>query len=576
MFGDGIYNLNPKATTPVSLLVESLVQQLCTLLEPNPTKSKNLYQTICEHLHQLKLIDETWSMNEFEMMRSQYQRALYQLVTISRGEGLPAELDSIWPLATPLGLEWSRYHREFDEIGFIASGGFGKVYKARNKLDGTLYAVKKITLKSTSVNNVLLHLAEVKTLASLNHQNIVPYKAAWLEPLLVPEQQTAKHSNEESSEEEDDSESESYSNDGQGSNEDFKRESSTGSDFIVFQSNTRSQTIETTTEVTESDDQGNNVLLKVDNRTISIAESQAHVKLKWATLFIQMTLCQLTLKEFLEKRNSFENIEEYYAKFIEENQKLHDLEQSTDDKRYSASFSSSKSFDLSDDFSERQTNPNHLQVVTNIFTQLVNGLSYIHSRKIVHHDLKPSNVFVSVQADGNITVALGDFGLACPLQEPHSGKIGTPLYCSPEQLEGECNFKSDIYSLGIILLELLIPLRTDMERAHTIRDVRKGIIPQNIPTNFKSLIKRLLDHRVSKRPDTSQLIELLTKIGSSKDQVISDLQRRLSERDTEIETLKQLVQEEKKTRDDNVRDKDAEIEQLKAKILAMEMKQCKE
>lgn len=165
------------------------MQQLCALLDPDPKRSQELYNTICERLHAVNLIDETYAMGEFEMMRSQYQKALYQLVSIARGQNLPVPvaLENMWPLQPQptVGLEWSRYHREFTELGFIAGGGFGKVYRARNNLDGGVYAVKKITIRSTTINNVLVHLAEVKTLASLNHINIVPYKAAWLEPLLA-------------------------------------------------------------------------------------------------------------------------------------------------------------------------------------------------------------------------------------------------------------------------------------------------------------------------------------------------------------------------------------------------------
>lgn len=70
------------------------------------------------------------------------------------------------------------------EMNFVAGGGFGRVYRARNKLDGIEYAIKKVTIKYRTINRILSHLAEVKTFASLNHNNIVPYKAAWLEPLF--------------------------------------------------------------------------------------------------------------------------------------------------------------------------------------------------------------------------------------------------------------------------------------------------------------------------------------------------------------------------------------------------------
>lgn len=180
-----IEHLATKATAPVSLLVESLVQQLCSMIEPDQTRAEQLYSTICNQLHRMNLIDETFKMGEFDVMRSQYQRALYQLATVARGHtDVPLNLQTVWPLSDSSSMQWSRYHREFDELDFIAGGGFGRVYRARNKLDGIEYAVKKVTIKYRTIKRVLTHIAEVKTFASLNHNNIVPYKAAWLEPLL--------------------------------------------------------------------------------------------------------------------------------------------------------------------------------------------------------------------------------------------------------------------------------------------------------------------------------------------------------------------------------------------------------
>lgn len=94
--------------------------------------------------------------------------------------------------------DWSQYHKEFQEISFIASGGFGNVFKALHRLDGTEYAVKKIIVRSGRVKNVMQHLEEVKTLAKLNHTNIVSYKGAWIEPTLpsffIPSLVSASHS----------------------------------------------------------------------------------------------------------------------------------------------------------------------------------------------------------------------------------------------------------------------------------------------------------------------------------------------------------------------------------------------
>lgn len=55
------------------------------------------------------------------------------------------------------------------------------MYRVKHKLDGTEYAVKKIPIRSDGIESVKTYLSEVKTFASLNHSNIVQYKAAWLE-----------------------------------------------------------------------------------------------------------------------------------------------------------------------------------------------------------------------------------------------------------------------------------------------------------------------------------------------------------------------------------------------------------
>lgn len=112
-----------------------------------------------------------------------------------------------------------------------------------------------------------------------------------------------------------------------------------------------------------------------------------------------------------------------------------------------------------------------------------------------------------------------------------------------------------------------------MERANTIKQVRSGKLPENINVNFRSLLKRLIHHSPNRRPDTSQLIEIMNKISSNKDHVINELQRRLSERDVEIQNLKAEMEGQKRDRSKDLHGKDLEIEKLKAKILEMEEKE---
>ncbi len=96
-----------------------------------------------------------------------------------------------------------------------------------------------------------------------------------------------------------------------------------------------------------------------------------------------------------------------------------------------------------------------------LFSQVTDAVAYAHGKLIVHRDLKPANILV----DGDGRVRLLDFGIAKLLEdgETHdtrvtelSGRALTPDYASPEQLRGEpLTVHSDVYSLGVVLYELL-------------------------------------------------------------------------------------------------------------------------
>ena len=80
-----------------------------------------------------------------------------------------------------------RYHEQFEEIRLIARGGYGSVYLARHVLDQMEYAIKKIQFKCSSTKAQAL--AEAKTLAKLDHANVVTYKHTWIED--APEDDTS-------------------------------------------------------------------------------------------------------------------------------------------------------------------------------------------------------------------------------------------------------------------------------------------------------------------------------------------------------------------------------------------------
>lgn len=167
-----------------------------------------------------------------------------------------------------------------------------------------------------------------------------------------------------------------------------------------------------------------------------------------------------------------------------------------------------------------------LQESHNIFRQIVEAVEYVHLKGLIHRDLKvgfafklsylhietnvcplflistaqPSNIFFSL--DGRVKI--GDFGLVTDMAEnlksitqcgdpscaKHTQQVGTHLYMSPEQLQGRpYNYKVDIYSLGLILFELLMVFGTEMERIQTIKSLRSVKFPNGFQDEFQHEVK---------------------------------------------------------------------------------------
>jgi len=158
----------------------------------------------------------------------------------------------------------------------------------------------------------------------------------------------------------------------------------------------------------------------------------------------------------------------------------------------------------------------------NIVKQVCAGLAEAHKLGVVHRDLKPQNIMIDREGDAHIM----DFGIARSLKGKGitgSGvMIGTPEYMSPEQIEGkEVDQRSDIYSLGIILYEMLtakVPF--EGETPFSIGLKHKSEIPKNpkelntqIPDDFSRVILKCLDKDVEKRfQSAGELRSELTRI----------------------------------------------------------------
>lgn len=535
-----------------SFLIESLVKQLCKFVEKNTSKQRVLYDAICRILYKLKLIDGTYAIEELEFMRNRYVQAVWDLLQIANlgnEPGANKRFVSVarkdwFKQALPTRLlfpeklfDSSRYQTEFVELEYIAHGGFGQVYKAKNKLDGVEYAVKKICLRYHRVENFLKSLQEVKLLAKLHHPNIVAYKAAWLEPL---EQSS---SSECQSSITDDSLTRSLNDVSDGmfpSSEGCNGwkanyalsgnvTSSSSSRSSASESCEEGSNVSATSNHIKSKDKSYDSTNKCSSKSTSTESSEdkaicvpSHLEeitsknikrlippeRDCATLYIQMQLCDQTLLQWLKNRNN---------------------------KRIPIDFT---------------------QCLRG-FRQLVCGIEYIHSQGIVHHDIKPSNIFVNSELS---QVQVGDFGLACFLQHSHKDvallsqpnlygdhknmEIGTKTYAAPEQLEGICNQKSDLYSLGIVLFELLQPCYTDMEKSILIKDLKDGAVSQELCAAAPDLVEMMI-HLTScsldKRPTSKELLDQLDYLSchnTNESSVIKQLLSEISQRDKEIEELK--------------------------------------
>ncbi|CAM2064457.1 Non-specific serine/threonine protein kinase [Sulfidibacter corallicola] len=98
-----------------------------------------------------------------------------------------------------------------------------------------------------------------------------------------------------------------------------------------------------------------------------------------------------------------------------------------------------------------------------LFTNICEGVQHAHQKGVLHRDLKPSNIMV-VEHEGQVVPKIIDFGIAKAIDHPlvdhtltRGGILGTPAYMSPEALQSPelVDTRSDVYSLGLVLYELL-------------------------------------------------------------------------------------------------------------------------
>jgi serine/threonine protein kinase len=174
-------------------------------------------------------------------------------------------------------------------------------------------------------------------------------------------------------------------------------------------------------------------------------------------------------------------------------------------------------------------------VIAGIMTQVLSGLSTLHRKKIIHRDMKPSNVFLSRDEDGTEVVKILDFGVSkfhileqeTSTELTSTGAIlGTPSYMSPEQARGyvkEIDRRTDTYACGLILYRALTginPFKGDNynEVIGNILDLKvppPSFFTPGLPARVDKLVLKAVSRSKEERfQDCESFIEALDRIGS--------------------------------------------------------------
>ncbi|KAM7296757.1 eukaryotic translation initiation factor 2-alpha kinase 1 isoform X2 [Ixodes scapularis] len=575
----------PRANVPLYLLLESLLEQLCIFYENDASIRKELFLALRRRLSQLQLLDHTPDLQEVSSIRLRFRRAFGALVGDVKRNLRSLPDDSLVPIPGPrqdfaihgfdeVDGRQGRYLYDFEEIEEIAQGGFGIVCKAKKRMDGYVYAIKKIPFKYYDHKLLKQILREVELLAQLSHPHVVAYKTAWIENMPVVTvteglsavdscQSTIPLS----------STSHTYGNTTSPSCHCSSQQASKKSSGMPRPSLQRSTSL-----FTESDDSNCVNNGDPEGQCASLQEpSDANIVFASGDSLFSRTEFHMRVRH--SSRSDSEVSKSMTDTFKYSRRKT--LSHESGERRIEAArehafqllnASNVKgvlfiqmelcSGNLADWLASRNRKIEeglencsvNIEGALAIFKQILKGVQYIHSQGLIHRDLKPQNILFD--SKGSI-VKLGDFGLATMNCQDsgqelgshqwrqslgHTQGVGTSLYAAPEQRQAFYDAKVDIYSLGVVLTELACPFFTAHERISELQKLHQGCLPSSLRNHLPSVasaVQAMCHQDPKERPSAAEILH--SPLFIAKDEIIKDLKNNLVERQKEIEDLKESL-----------------------------------
>ncbi|KAH7414051.1 kinase-like domain-containing protein [Phaeosphaeria sp. MPI-PUGE-AT-0046c] len=440
------------------------------------------------------------------------------------------------------GLQTDRYAREFSELEIVGKGGYGKVFKAKHNLDGSIYAVKRIPVSPAKLDKMQKDgsdelgsiLQEVRSLAQFDHTNIVRYHNAWLEFTTAPHEEPAVV----------DgallrpdrllenvvalSASPPSSNDLHARFDDisfsdpFERPEDSYGAGVVFEASENGIGFDT------SKSEVDNLSYKAHLKSASRRKARRGSQASQATIAtISSTKSRMSAVEDVDEDDEEEDIEMIPRSHLPNTQLIgSDVTESmvtqsdmpahlvpirntgpilTLNVQMSLCETNLAAF-LSADRRTTATMDGHCFhpcITLELLWNIISGVEYLHAQGVVHRDLKPANVFLSISRARHppygsvdlsscmscekreplhLTPRIGDFGLVAALDDSCLG-IGSVKPVGTEYYRpvtsARIDEKLDVFALGVMGFEMLCKFDTRMERVAALANFRRGIFPDD-------------------------------------------------------------------------------------------------